>query len=1205
MARSETEVSSEISMAPRMRGRGGRFAAITLVSAAGLVALGASLRQPIAETLVRNWLKDKGLRGDFEISRLDFSGVKVEGLRLSQGGEEALSLAGATVLFNWRDAFSPEIAAIELDRPVIRFDIGAGGVDLNGLEKLQPKPSGEKKPPPPIRLREGRIEISTPAGVVALDVEINGGGAKPLIVSGKSGRTALSLGDWRGDLAGYAFTAEMTSELTSGTFAIELGGAFAPGFRAEKGQLSGRFRMHDKGFDGSGALKLARIEQAGLEARDLVVELRDLGAQFVPAGAAADSAPPGIAGWKVAADIAAGTLRFANGAYFQGLTGNLALAPRGEGIQGVNGLWQGRFGAFVPGTDAKAGILPAFASRLGFGVDGIGTDRLRGELDFSLDSEAHSESAPVMAAIDRALAIGLPEPLAGELREWRAAGIAALASGARLKGKVGIGTNGRESGWRLTLDELLTFTSGSGLRAMLAPSGDQGSQPYLLLNSGEMALGGAHALRVEGPGAPFLNLVANSLVIDRRAAEAVFDLTYHSRGDAANQLALQSGDIRFTWKGNGQNGGPGGGVVRISAAPAQFSGEIYSVRIDGASLLLDGEVQLDENTWRFTPANGCLPVSAKAADAAIAHVGAFAARLCADPAGLVHGGAGGAGGGFRISGLSAPLRLGSAEEQGDAADDRSGAPLFAGTMRIPMLDLRFEAGGNGVRTVILAPEVFGEGNSLLDPQTRIRAGISTVNALATPDGQWRAFGASEKIALAGEKLAFRMADGAVKFDASPLGEARENKIRVQLPALSGTIHDIAAPSNFAPILAAGSGELAGDDFSASFAPRSGGIGLGEFVVRSDLAAGTGRADLRSGALRFERGGTQPRTLAPILAGQINDAAGEAEADFTFTWGPDAPVTGAGQIALRDFAFANLATGPVTGLGTILKFDDIFTLTSAPAQKLTIGTLNPGLPIEGVEIAYSIRPADPGAGIATPFLLIESARIPVASGALTLQNAVAPLAAPAAGEAAADPNAAPILRFPLVVEGVELQELLDLLEIRDWKATGAISGLLPVEIQGTRTRIVNGVVSAENGILQGDPVTLDLLSSRPAGTIGPTGPRRYGFFGPRLPTERELAFQGLKDFTYKKISVGINGDLTGDLTLNLNLSGRGNALFDNLPLKYSMTSNFNVGDIQRGFRVAEQISRGTTAKSIGEDLLRQLREEEAGKKPADKGVNAGP
>lgn len=1225
MVRSETEALADDAAPARQRGRGGRIAAITLVSAAGLAAVGASLRQPIAEALVRGWFKGKGLSGDIEISQLDFSGVKVEGLRLSQGGEEALSLAAVTVLFNWRNILSPEIAAIELDRPVLHVDIGAGGVDLNGLDKLQPAPSGERKPPPPINLRNGRIEISTPAGIVTLDVDITGGGEKPLRVTGRNapgpgneGRTALSFGEWRGDLAGFSFNAEITPEITRGTFAIGLGGAFAPGFRAEKGELAGNFRLDDAGLDGAGVLKLARIGQAGLEIRDLVVDMRALRAQFMPPltpkGDAAAPARGKLAGWKIATDIAAGSLRLANDSRIEGVAGNLTLSSHGEAGQGLRGQWRGRVGAFVPGADARKAMLPAFASDVGFTLDGLGTERRRADLDFALTSEAQSATSPVMALIDRSLAIGLPEPLAGEWRDWRAVAAAALVSGAELRGRIRAEASGRNSALRLRLDEPVTLKTGSGLRAALAPAqaAAAGTGPFLALvmtrsgpGSGEFELVGTPALRIEGPDAPFLDLAATALTIDAREMRGEFTLTYRSRPDAANQLHLQAGEIRLAFSQEGSAAASPSGTVTIGSAPAQFSGEIYSVGIDRANLLLDGEMQLDADGWRFVPALGCLPLSAKAADAALVHVGAFETRLCAGSAGLLRGGRAGAGGGFRISGLSAPLRLGAAEEQGDGGSGATGTPLFAGTARIPVLDLRFEAGGNGVRTVILVPEFSGEGNSLLDPRLRMRAGISNINALASADGQWRAFGTSENIALAGDKLAFRMADGVVKFEASPLDPRRPEEIRVKLPELSAILHDVAAPSNFAPVRAAGSGELAGDHFVADFAPMSGKTGLGTLKVQADLAAGTGKAELHSGPLSFERGGLQPRNLAPILAGQINDAVGVAEADFTFLWGPDAPATGAGQIAVRDFAFANLATGPVTGLDTILKFDDLLTLATAPAQRLTIGTLNPGLPIEGVEVTYSIRPADPRAGNALPTLLIESARIPVASGALILQDAVAPLTAAAAGEVSADPNSAPILRFPLVVEGIELQELLDLMKIKDWKATGAISGRLPLEIQGTRTRIVNGVVSADGGVVQGDPVTLDLLSSRPAGVVGPTGPRRFGFFGPRLPTERELAFQGLKDFTYEKLSVGINGDLTGDLALTFNLSGRGRALFDNLPLNYTMVSRFNAADIQRGFRLAERVSRGATAKSLIEDVARQVLEDAKAKEKAAKGVNAGP
>src|SRR5690606_16383249 len=229
------------------------------------------------------------------------------------------------------------------------------------------------------------------------------------------------------------------------------------------------------------------------------------------------------------------------------------------------------------------------------------------------------------------------------------------------------------------------------------------------------------------------------------------------------------------------------------------------------------------------------------------------------------------------------------------------------------------------------------------------------------------------------------------------------------------------------------------DATAGFGEEKTGRKVVDTVIRHELGAGTGFADLKVDGLRFGDG-FQPDQLTRLALGVVADVQGAVVGSGRIDWTPEG-VTSRGTFATAD---ANLAAafGPVTGLTATLTFDDLIGLRSAPGQVARIDEINPGIPVIGGTITYRL--------LGDNRVRIDGGRWPFAGGELSLHPT--PL----------DFNGSQTRRLSFDIVGVDAAIFLQQFGFDNINATGLFDGTLPVEFDGLGGRIVGGRIDARAG-----------------------------------------------------------------------------------------------------------------------------------------------
>lgn len=1248
-----------------------------LLAAGSVTLLGGIVffRMPIAEAGVKGFLRAKGFQSEIDFTRLDFSHISASHISLRQRGRPVVELDKLDLAVNWKNPISPQLVAVGGDRLAVHLALGAGGLQLRGLDEFIPKARKGPQPPlPKLDLRNSRIDIATPAGPIGVDLQVSGGGDSPLTISGSGQHHVFSLGKARADIGQYALRAVMDGDKASAEWSLDLTSFFDPGLRLEKAKLQGGFEWDGRKAAGRMIVELGRVENTASRVLGFKgqMDLTDWEPMRDRADAPQWNLPPLSAQGSLAmtadnvfakeaqtAQSAAlevdGVAREADLVQLEGLsaTGRFARvasgkqdAPRPELDPNadptldwrMSGDWRVADLAFPRppqrarsgglgggGSDTPSRHLGVIAGQIQAQLAALDWQNWRGDVNLLARNQALSaaQASAFQAWFAPLAPKGLPEPVQGELIVLFRALAQGWIEGSELSVPLKLASQnaakaqpgplfkfGANPGSKKKFDALIEFhdplvwRAANGLTmeimakdARPAAAGSAQSVPFLRVNLDQNTVSGSPQWRIKGPKAPNLQVGLADLAVDVIHATSRLDVTYASATGQPDQLGLLVRDAKLAMDFAPDS--PPQMQLELPRASADFTGTAYNIKIAQARLDLAGRVMLDDTHWSYRPARDCLKVQWQRAALDQTIIGPVQNQLCASDKGLLWGDGPLTQGGFRISNLIAPLILG---------ENPKAPPLFSGPASFKTLELRFQADEKGVRTVILAPSIEARGPSALGPALYANAGALAIQASALPSGAWKVTGTSEAIGLADPSLAFRLSQGRISFSMIPLPGAELTKTRIVLDQIQARLADSSAQPNFMPVSLSGSARLEGDAFSARISPAlvATNTALGRLDIQSDLVSGIGHATYETSDITFVPDGLQPKAIIPALGGQINAASGILSADIDAAWAPDRPMTTSAIARVKDLAFTNVVTGPITGLSTQMEFVDLLVPQTRKSQILRIGEINPGIPVRDVQIAYAIGPsslnpkltlvatrpsgpAEPASVSPILAIFLENARIPIAGGALVLGPTEIPLLPSpqtTPGSAATEATDVKTL-YRFQVEGVKLQPLLDLMQIKDWKVTGDLVGEIPLEIDGIRASIVNGRLRASGGRLQGNDKVLDTLAQVDPATGAGLQTAPFGPVGPKIPSGQALAFQGLKDFVYKSLELTINGDLTGDIKIGIDLDGRGDAILGGLPLRYRINSNFNVGDIQRAFSSLSSVSQGLKA----ENILQLAREQE--------------
>lgn len=516
----------------------------------------------------------------------------------------------------------------------------------------------------------------------------------------------------------------------------------------------------------------------------------------------------------------------------------------------------------------------------------------------------------------------------------------------------------------------------------------------------------------------------------------------------------------------------GAGHGRLQAA-VRLSGPVEGGRIDGMRAALNA--RWDGRGVAINP--DCTAVAFDRVRVAALTLDPARARLCAEGTALAR---------FDGERLSGGARV---------ADIAMAGTLGGSPVRLAADGLRYRLVSNGF--TLAKPHVtLGEGEAV------------TVVEAASLDGTIGGAGAGGRFTGASGRIGavpLRMseADGAWAFARGAL-------------SLTGalTVADATADKRFNPLVSRDMAlTLADGRIMATATLHS--PGHDPAIVRAsighDLESGAGHADLTVPDIVFSDS-FQPDRLTPLTYGVVAEVRGAVSGTGRIDWTRDrATSSGVFRTSGLDLG---AAFGPVEGIATELHFTDLLNLVTAPAQRVTVARVNPGVAVERGVIDYQLLPDQ--------HVRIESGHWPFASGALTMAPSDLDLAVSAER------------RLTFRLEGVDAGQFLQQLDFKNLDATGVFDGTLPIIFNAKGGRIENGELRVRAG----------------GGTIayvGEVSQEDLGFWG-------NTAFQALKSLRYKSLTVAMNGALDGDMITEVRFAG--------LSQGKGAKSNFLVRRLQR-------------------------------------------
>lgn len=327
------------------------------------------------------------------------------------------------------------------------------------------------------------------------------------------------------------------------------------------------------------------------------------------------------------------------------------------------------------------------------------------------------------------------------------------------------------------------------------------------------------------------------------------------------------------------------------------------------------------------------------------------------------------------------------------------------------------------------------------------------------------------------------------------GTWRYGKGALTLADVEFRLVDRAADSRFEPLIARdGSLTLRDNVINASALLRNPATdrAVTDVDLVHNLAAGRGYADLAVPGVLFDSA-LQPVALSRRALGVIANASGTITGRGRIDWSPGS-VTSTGEFSSDGLDFA-AAFGPVKGARGRIRFTDLLGLTTAPGQTLQVASVNPGIEVTDGEVTFQLRDGR--------LLAVEGGSWPFMGGRLILRDVDLNLGIREAR------------RYQFEIIGLDAAAFIARFDMPNIAATGLFDGVAPI------------IFDAEgNGRIEGG-----LLTSRPpGGNVSYVGDLTYRDLSPIA----NFAFDALRSLDYQRMTIAMNGSLTGEIVTNVNI-----------------------------------------------------------------------
>lgn len=351
---------------------------------------------------------------------------------------------------------------------------------------------------------------------------------------------------------------------------------------------------------------------------------------------------------------------------------------------------------------------------------------------------------------------------------------------------------------------------------------------------------------------------------------------------------------------------------------------------------------------------------------------------------------------------------------------------------------------------------------------------------------------------------------------------------------------------FEPMISSGTGRLTPEriTYSGRLRLAKKDADFGVLSLTHDLTTNSGSAELKDGTINFRRGSLQPYDISERLRGIAVNSSGQVRSDFKASWTDGQPAA-SGLITLDNISFSTFALGQFSGLSGAIEFSDLLTVRTPPQQEFTLRKLqvSPTFELENGTISIQLVNAN--------LLHIEDVSWPFAGGSLSIDP----------GWWSFDKtNQSLTVR----ANAWSLSQLATQFEVPDLDVRGTVSGSFPIEIVGPDIYLRNARLDAiEDGRI-----------------------RYLGAVGAEAGASNEyakMAFDALRNFDYRVLSIGANGNLLDEVLLEMSLSGRNPDVLEGHTFNLNISLQSKLAELIRGSSFA---TSATATKDAVLELLKQ-------------------
>lgn len=386
---------------------------------------------------------------------------------------------------------------------------------------------------------------------------------------------------------------------------------------------------------------------------------------------------------------------------------------------------------------------------------------------------------------------------------------------------------------------------------------------------------------------------------------------------------------------------------------------------------------------------------------------------------------------------------------------------------------------------------------------------------------------------------------------------------IQLKNISATLHlndsEIVNAADFAigqlkhlapePLFAALS--IAGDiknkakqGESAEYALQiSGGISGSQFLkIKGTHALDSGNGMLKAEIipLNFLPGSLQPGELSPVLA-QLDNVSGQVSAIAQLKWSTAGVHSSRGTFEMRNVSFTRETT-KIKDLNIALNLNNLLTPSSLPGQKITVGQIDFGIPLENLLVSYHVLDTN------SPQVALEKAQFSTMNGMVSVSPVII------------DP-AAKRSDMLIRISNIDLDSFFNLIKVDGLTGSGRLDGQIPLTIEeDDQLTIKNGHLAAKA------PGVLHFQSQKASQWLASAG------------EEMNLLLQAMQDFHYTELSLDIDKSVADDLVAKLSLLGNNPKVMEGQDFRLNIRLETDIDKILEkinyGYSLSHEILRGS-------------------------------